>query len=266
MTFRASAPTPMVLLLYVHPDVASDLRSPEWIEVETETGVAVPVDGFVDAFGNRAARIVAPAGRLTLHYDNTIERPDEPEPEFPDAIQHSVDELPAETLQFLLPSRYCEVDLLTDEAWRLFGETPPGWRRVQAVCDWVYRRVEFGYAYARPTMTAFDVYKEGRGVCRDFTHLAVTLCRCLAIPARYATGYLGDIGVPACDSPMDFSAFFEVFLGGRWHPFDARHNERRVGRVVMARGRDAADTALTTAFHAIDLEWLTVWTDPADAS
>lgn len=261
MTFIVPMPTPILMLLYVHPDIAAALRSPERLEIETEIGVEVPIEDYLDAFGNRAARILAPAGRLTLWYDNVIQRPDEPEPVFANARQQAVEELPVETLQFLLPSRYCEVDLLSAEAWKLFGQTQPGWSRVQAICDWVHDHIEFGYAYARPTKTAYEVYSDGKGVCRDYMHLAVTFCRCMNIPARYATGYLGDIRVPRSSSPEDFSAFFEVFLDGRWHPFDARYNARRCGRTVQARGRDAADTALTTSFNQMLLEEFVVRTE-----
>src|SRR5207302_1063843 len=177
------------------------------------------------------------------------------------ARQDPVQELPVETLPFLLVSRYCEVDLLSDLAWNLFGQTPEGWPRVQAVCDWVQANVRFGYEHARATRTAAEVLAERVGVCRDFTHLAVTFCRCLNIPARYATGYLGDIGVAPVPAPMDFSAWFEVYLGGRWHTFDARHNVPRIGRVLMARGRDAVDVALTTSFGATELKEFSVWTD-----
>lgn len=261
MTFITPSPTPILMLLYVHPEIASELTEPEQIEIETEEGQQLPIEHYLDAFGNHAARILAPTGRLTLRYNNVIERSNEPEPVFADARQHRVEELPVETLQYLLPSRYCEVDLLADEAWRLFSYTIPGWSRVQAICDWVYNHIEFGYPHATPTKTAFEVYRDGKGVCRDFNHLALTFCRCLNIPARYATGYLGEIKVPISGTPEDFSAYFEVFLGGRWHTFDARNNSRRYGRTLMARGRDAADTALTTSYNQMLLEDFVVWTD-----
>jgi transglutaminase-like putative cysteine protease len=257
MTFAVPAPTPMLLLLYVRPEVAHLLHEPERLLVEP----AVPVEDYIDGFGNRAARIVAPAGRLTLRYDTHFTASAEPEPSFPDARQHPIEELPTETLQFLLPSRYCEVDRLGDAAWKLFGATPPGWARVQAISDWVHNHIEFGYAHASSTMGAYEVFESGKGVCRDYAHLALTFCRCMNIPARYATGYLGDIDVPPTDAAMDFTGFFEVYLGGQWHPFDARNNKRRIGRVVMAYGRDAADTALTTAFNNLPLEKFEVWTD-----
>jgi transglutaminase-like putative cysteine protease len=255
--FNAPVETSILLLLYSHPSSTQRLIYPERIELEPD----IPIENYIDNFGNKSARILAPAGLLKIRYDNIIEDSGEPEPVFPDAVQHFISDLPVETLQFLLPSRYCEVDRLSDIAWSLFGETLPDWSRVQAVCDWVYQNVQFGYEFARPTKTALDVYEERKGVCRDFMHLALTFCRCLGIPARYATGYLGDIGVRPSENPMDFSAFFEVYLGGQWHPFDARHNQRRRGRVLMARGRDAADTALTTSFGVTDLVNFTVWAD-----
>jgi transglutaminase-like putative cysteine protease len=222
---------------------------------------------FSDAFGNRCGRLVAPPGKLRLWNDTVVEDTGAPDVVRPDARQHPVEELPPEVLPYLLGSRYCEVDRLSDAAWELFGQTPLGWARVQAVCDWVHTQVRFGYQFARPTKTAFEVYTERQGVCRDFTHLAVTFCRCLNIPARYATGYLGDIGVPAAPFPMDFSAWFEVYLDGQWFTFDARHNVPRIGRVLMARGRDAVDVALTTSFGPANLEKFTVWTDEVqDAS
>jgi transglutaminase-like putative cysteine protease len=257
LVFNLPEPVPLLLLLYVHPSRAASLRQPDRVRADPP----VPVHEFTDCFGNRCGRVVAPAGRFRVWNETLVEDTGEPDPVRPDAEQHPVADLPAEALQFLLASRYCEVDRLSDVAWQLFGNTRPGWPRVQAVCDWVHDHVTFGYQHARPTKTAYDVYSERRGVCRDFMHLAVTFCRCLNIPARYATGYLGDIGVPAAPSPMDFSAWFEVFLGGRWYTFDARHNVPRIGRVLMARGRDAVDAALTTSFGAAPLERFTVQTD-----
>src|SRR5262245_31869734 len=213
LVFDVPAPTPMLLLLYTHPSRAADLRGPDVVRAEP----AVPIEEFLDGFGNRCGRILAPAGTLRLWGETLIEDSGQPDPVCPDASQHPVEELPSEVLPFLLSSRYCEVDGLSETAWELFGQTPLGWARVQAVCDWVHDNVRFGYPFARPTKTAQDVYNERQGVCRDFTHLAVTFCRCLNIPARYATGYLGDIGVPPQPFPMDFSAWFEAFLGGRWH-------------------------------------------------
>jgi transglutaminase-like putative cysteine protease len=257
LIFNLPEPVPLLLLLYVHPSRAGTLRRPDRLRTEPE----VPVQEFLDGFGNRCGRLLAPAGRLRLWNDTLVKDSGAPDPVCPDAEQLPVPELPPEVLPFLLASRYCEVDRLSETAWQLFGGTPPGWARVQAVCDWVHAHVTFGYEHARPTKSAFDVFTERQGVCRDFMHLAITFCRCLNIPARYATGYLGDIGVPPAPFPMDFSAWFEVYLGGRWYPFDARHNEPRIGRVLMARGRDAVDAALTTSFGVAPLEKFTVWTD-----
>src|SRR5881628_3409260 len=209
LVFEYPVATPMLLLLYVHPSRATTLQRPDRVHTDPE----VPVEEFIDSHGNRCGRLVAPAGTLRLWGDTLVEDGGAPDPAFPDAVQHPVQELPPEVLPFLLPSRYCEVDLLAEAAWQLFGSAPTGWGRVQAVCDWVHTNVQFGYPFARPTKTAHDVFVERRGVCRDFTHLAITFCRCLNIPARYATGYLGDIGVPLSDSAMDFSAWFQAYLG-----------------------------------------------------
>ncbi|HWE36419.1 MAG TPA: transglutaminase family protein [Isosphaeraceae bacterium] len=255
--FEVTGRVPMLLLLSVVPERAGGMVRPERLKVEPE----VPIETFTDRFGNRASRLVAPPGRLRLWSDGVVEDSGLPDPVEPGARQHPVEELPPEVLPFLLASRYCEVDRLSDIAWNLFGATPEGWPRVQAVCDWVHDNVRFGYEYARPTKTAFDVYNERTAVCRDFTHLAVTFCRALNIPARYVTGYLGDIGIPSQPYPMDFSAWFEVYLDGRWHTFDARHNTPRIGRVLMARGRDAVDVALTTSFGTTRLAHFIVWTD-----
>jgi len=257
IAYEVSAPTPMLLMLYVHPERMKDLRAPERLITQP----AVDVENYTDSFGNRSAKIIAPPGLIRLFYDTVIEDSGLPEPEFPHAEQHPVQDLPLDVLPFLLGSRYCEVEKLNDTAWQLFGTTPPGWARVQAVCDWVHNHVTFGYEFAREDRTAWEVLQEGRGVCRDFMHLALTFCRCLNLPARYATGYLGDIGVPPSPAAMDFSAFFQVYLGGRWHPFDARHNARRVGRVAMGYGRDAVDVALTTTFGKHVLRKFQVWTD-----
>jgi transglutaminase-like putative cysteine protease len=261
IVFDLVAPTPMILLLYTYPDRAGWLRTPDLINTDPE----LPVYEYRDGFGNRCGRIMAPAGRLRLWSEFLAEIERRTNPVFPDAIQHPIEELPADTLQFLLASRYCEVDTLMPTAWELFGHTPPGWARAQAICDWVHNHVRFDYACARPTKTALDVYNEGTGVCRDFQHLAITFCRCLGIPARYATGYLGDHDVPATDGPMDFSAWFEVYLSGEWHTFDARYNTPRVGHVLMARGRDAVDCALTTSFGPADLVKFLVICKEADA-
>ena len=255
--FSIPTPVAMMLMLYTHPERSAFLRKPEWLVVEP----MVPVYQFIDGFGNRASRIQAPAGKLRLSYDNVISDSGMHEPRIDGARLHPVEELPNECLQYLLASRYCEVDRMVEIAWDLFGWTPYSWERVQAVMDWVHNNITFGYQFARPTKTAFDVYNERRGVCRDFMHLSITLLRALNIPARYATGYLGDIGVPPAPFPMDFSAWFEVYLGGRWITLDARHNEPRIGRVLQVRGRDAVDVALTTSFGSARLDKFTVWTE-----
>jgi len=261
IVFNLPVPSAMMALLYTLPDRAAHLRQPDSLRLEPN----LPVTDFIDWFGNRCARIAAPAGRLRICNDFIVEDTGLPLPSYPDAVQHPVQDLPDACLQFLLASRYCEVDRMSDIAWNLFGQIPTGWARVQAVCDWVYASVKFGYEYARPTKTAYDVYQERQGVCRDFTHLAVTFCRALNIPTRYATGYLGDIGVPPDVNPMDFSACFQVYLGGQWHTFDARHNHRRIGWILMATGRDAADCAITTTFGPAPLENFVVWAEEVDS-
>jgi transglutaminase-like putative cysteine protease len=257
LAFEVPRPTPMLLMLYVRPELASALERPEEIEVDPAT----PVESFVDWFGNRAARIVAAAGSLRLRYDNVVDDSGRPEPTVAGLPLRPAGELPPETWRYLLASRYCEVDRMAAIAWDLFGSTPESWERVQAVVDWVHRNVTFGYQYSRPTKTALDVFAERQGVCRDFQHLAITFLRALNIPARYATGYLGDIGVPRDPNPMDFSAWLEVYLRDGWHTLDARHNRARIGRVLMARGRDATDVALTTSLGHTTLTQFTVWTE-----
>jgi transglutaminase-like putative cysteine protease len=251
------ARTPMVLMLNVHPSRAIDLIKPDQLRITP----ALPVTRYQDAFGNTCTRLVAPAGQVEISTDALVHDSGQPDVVEPAARQYEVAELPHDTLAFLLASRYCETERLMNEAWSRFGKTPLGWPRVQAICDFVHSHVRFGYQHARATKTAAEVVIERRGVCRDFAHLAITLCRCMNIPARYCTGYLGDIGVPPEPEPMDFSAWFEVYLGGRWHTFDARHNMPRVGRIVMARGRDAADVAFSTTFGPNLLKRFIVHTD-----
>jgi transglutaminase-like putative cysteine protease len=209
---------------------------------------AIPANGYRDGFGNICHVIHAPRGRLTLFTDFLIRDDGRPDDTALDAEQHALEKLPVETLVYLLGSRYCETDRFMKFAWGKFGNVPKGWPLVQAICDYVNSHLTFGYQHANPTKTAWDAHMECRGVCRDFAHLAITLCRCMNVPARYCTGYLGDIGVPPDPDPMDFSAWFEVYLGGRWYTFDARHNRPRVGRILMARGRDATDVAIVTSF------------------
>ena len=256
LVFDVPAPVPMLLVLYTHPEQAHLLKRPEWVQVEP----FVDVHSFIDSFGNRAAHITAPAGRLRLRYDNVIQDSGLPEPTIEGARLHPPDEIPASCMQFLLASRYCEVDRMSQIAWDLFGKTPATWERVAAVVNWVHGNVRFGYEFARPTKTALDVWNEKQGVCRDFMHLTITLLRALHIPARYATGYLGDIGVPAVPLAMDFAAYCEVYLGGRWYTLDPRHNMPRIGRILQARGRDAVDVALTTSFGTARLDSFKVWT------
>ena len=244
-------------LLRVHPSRQADLRSPDLLRTEPETRV----EDYEDAFGNLCSRFLARAGTLRMSSETIAQDSGEPDPAAPAGPETPVNDLPAETLQFLLSSRYCEVDLMSSIALELFSECQPGWPRVQAVCSWVHTHVAFDYARTRPTKTALDVYTERVGVCRDFQHLAITFCRALNIPARYATGYLGDIGFPVGLTPMDFSAWFEVWLGGRWWTCDARHSQPRIGRILMATGRDAVDVALTTSFGSAKLSWFSVVSD-----
>jgi transglutaminase-like putative cysteine protease len=257
ITFEIPAQVPIVALLHVHPSREKDLIEPDRLRIEPESHV----DEYQDSFGNRCSRFVAPEGAVRLWNSTLIRDSGEVEAQNLDAHEVPVDELPTEILRYLLSSRYCEVDLLSNIAAELFGGLPIGWQRVQAICDWVNQKVTFGYSFARSTKTALNVYTERMGVCRDFQHLAITFCRCLNIPARYATGYLGDIGVPPPYTPMDFSAWFEAYLEDRWWTFDARHNHPRIGRVLMATGRDAADVAITTSFGTSRLTNFTVITD-----
>jgi transglutaminase-like putative cysteine protease len=247
---------PIVALLHVHPSRVHDLLQPDALETEPQLDVRTYIDGF----GNKCARFVAPPGRLRLSMTTTIRDTGETDPVNTSAREIPVGDLPNEVLTYLLSSRYCEVDRLSNIAAELFGNIPPGWGRVQAICNWVHNKVAFDYSQARPTKTALDVFTERVGVCRDFQHLAITFCRALNIPARYATGYLGDIGVPL-RLPMDFSAWFEVYLDDRWWTFDARNNQPRIGRVLMATGRDASDVAITTSFGQAILRYFFVLTD-----
>ncbi|WP_411903339.1 transglutaminase-like domain-containing protein [Methylorubrum thiocyanatum] len=257
ITFETDAATPMSLLLSVHPSRQGDLRSPETITFDPP----IPQRQTIDAFGNVCTRIVAPPGRLTISADLLVADSGRPDEIAPEARQIPVEALPDDVMVYLMASRYCDTDKLTAIAWELFGQTPEGWARVQAIVDYVHRRIRFDYQLADSTRSAFDGYHQQVGVCRDFAHLAIAFCRCMNIPARYCTGYLGDIGVPPVPDPMDFSAWFEVYLGGRWYTFDARHNTPRIGRIVMARGRDATDCAISTSFGAARLIRFDVHTD-----
>jgi len=246
----------VVAVLNVHPSRIADLVEPDEIQISQP----VRRDEYLDSFGNKCTRILAQPGPLRLWSSTLIDDSGQPDEVDWDAPQIAVDKLPHDTLRFLLASRYCEVDRLSTLAWQMFGTAPSGWPTVQAICDWVQGHIAFDYQSAHPSKSALDVYTERRGVCRDFQHLAITLCRALHIPARYATGYLGDIGIPL-NLPMDFSAWFEVYLGGRWWTFDARNNVPRIGRVLMATGRDAADVAITTSFGVSWLKSFLVVTD-----
>jgi len=262
ISFNCTQDVPMVLMLSVHPSRMGDLRSEHAIRFSR----AVRQRDYLDSFGNVCTRLVAPTGLLEISNRFVISDSGLPDDVAPRARQIDVDQLPDETLRFLLGSRYCDTQTLTDLAWSQFGGVEGGWQRVQAICDYVHDRIEFGYQHARGDRTAFEGHEERRGVCRDFAHLAVTLCRCMNIPARYCTGYLGDIGVPRDPAPMDFSAWFEAFLDGRWYTFDARHNQRRIGRIVIARGRDAADVAISTAFGKAELKHFLVLTEEVAGS
>ncbi len=257
LTYAFPQPTPMILMLRVHPSRTQDLLQADHMRIAP----ALPVQDYLDGFGNLCTRLTAPAGRLVISADGLIGDSGLPETTDFNAFEQDVASLPEDTLVYLLGSRYCETELLMQTAWQRFGSLRPGWSRVQAICDFVHSYIQFGYRYARPTKTAWDAFSERQGVCRDFAHLAITLCRCLNIPARYCTGYLGDIGVPAAADPMDFAGWFEAFLGGRWHTFDPRNNQRRIGRILIGRGRDAGDVAISTTFGANYLEGFRVWTD-----
>ena len=261
--FDFSKPAAILLNAYVHPSRAHTICWLERLTVKPQADIWE----YTDVYGNRCGRTSVPTGRVVFRTDAVIEDDGLPDVQVYDALQHSVQDLPSDVLLFLLASRYCEVDSeLRDTAWSLFGHLPAGWPLVQAVCNYVHQHIRFDYMQARANRTALEVFRERAGVCRDYMHLAVTFCRSLNIPARYCTGYLGDIGVPRQPSPMDFSAWFEVYLGGQWHAFDARNNVPRIGRILMARGRDAADVALTTTFGVNQLHSFRVWTDEVPAA
>jgi transglutaminase-like putative cysteine protease len=262
LQYEFPQPTPAILMLNVHFTRVSDLASPDSIVFDP----SIPVSGYRDGFGNWCSRIVAPAGRMIISSDFVIRDSGQPDPVARGAKQIPVEMLPEETLIFLLGSRFCDSDRMLELGWSLFGATEPGWPRVQSICDFVHRHIAFGYEHARVTRTASEAYEEGCGVCRDYAHLAVAFCRTLNIPARYCTGYLSDIGRPIPHPPGDFAAWFEAYLGGQWHMFDPRNNTPRIGRILMARGRDAGDVAITTTFGPNTLEGFRVWTDEIDES
>ena len=260
LEFSLPQPTPLIAILSVHHSRYGDLVRAD----DLVAAPAVALSGYRDGFGNWCTRMVAPAGRFVLSTDGVFRDTGQPDPVAPSARQHAVQDLPAETLVYLLGSRYCDTDILSEEAWSRFGQAEPGWPRVQAVCDFVHGHVTFGYQHARATRTASQALAEGLGVCRDFAHLAIALCRCLNIPARYCTGYLGDIGEPPPHAPGDFAAWMEVYLDGRWWVFDPRNHTPRIGRVLVARGRDASDVPLTQTFGTHVMTGFEVWTDPVE--
>ena len=249
--------TPVILTLNIHFSRVSNLSRPDHIVISP----AVPISGYRDGFGNWCSRIVAPPGRLSISSEAIVTDTGSPDPVVPSASQVPIEQLPEEALIFLLASRFCDSDQLLDLAWKLFGHVAPGWPRVQAICDFVHGRIAFGYEHARVTKSASEAYNEGKGVCRDYAHLAIAFCRALNIPARYCTGYLGDVGMTPPFPPGDFSAWFEAYLGGQWYTFDPRNNVPRIGKVLIARGRDAADVAIATTFGPNTLLGFRVWAD-----
>lgn len=255
--FEVSHSTAMMALLSIHPSRHQDLKTPQRLMASPD----VPLYQFEDGFGNVATRLTIPQGGVTLSCDFVIEDSGEPDRPAPDRLQTPVEDLPDDVIPYLLGSRYCETDRLMGVAWSQFGYLTSARDRVNAIVNFVHNHVEFGYHHARSDKTAWNAYQDRQGVCRDFAHLAVTLCRCMNIPARYCTGYLGDIGIPPVDAPMDFSAWFDVYIAGDWYTHDARHNRPRIGRILMARGRDATDVALTTAFGPANLVRFDVHTD-----
>src|SRR3984893_10217699 len=261
LIYDCPRPTPMMLMLNIHYTRASDIVVPHRVT----TVPSIPLSAYRDAFGNWCTRLVAPAGRLRIASAAFVKDSGEPDIVATSAQQHSIQELPEETLVFLLGSRYCDTEKFSQTAWSLFGRTPSGWGRVQAICDFVHNHVSFGYEHARASRTAWETFNERRGVCRDHAHLAIAFCRCMNIPARYCTGYLGDMGTPPPYGPMDFAAWFEAYIGGRWHTFDAPNNIPRIGRVLIARGRDATDVAISNTFGPNILASFTVWADEVRA-
>lgn len=257
LSYEFPQPTPLIALLNVHYSRFADLEQPDHLV----TNPAVQIQSYRDEFGNWCSRMMAPAGQMSLSTEGIVTDTGQRDPVQPDAMQHAVESLPSETLGFLLGSRYCDTDVLSNQAWQLFGNTAPGWARVQAICDYVHNHITFGYEYARATRTASEAFNEGVGVCRDFTHLAVAFCRCMNIPTRYCTGYISDIGETPPYGPPDFAAWMEVYLGNQWRTFDPRNNKPRIGRILIARGRDAADVPLTHTFGPNMLTGFEVWTE-----
>lgn len=257
LIYRFPQATPMILVVNIHQSRVADLIVPDLLTAEP----AIPISTYRDAFGNQCNRLIAPPGRLRLTASAVIRDSGQPDEMAHAAWQDFVENIPDESLVFLLGSRYCDTDLLSETAWQLFSHTVPGYPRVQAICDYVHNHIAFNYQNARPTRSASEAFNERTGVCRDFAHLAITFCRCMNIPARYCTGYLSDLGTPPPYGVGDFAAWFEAWIGGRWQLFDPRNNVPRIGRILMARGRDAADVAIATTFGPNTLENFQVWTD-----
>ena len=257
MIYQFPQPTPVILVVNIHESRASDIVVLDRLVADPP----VAINSYRDGFGNKCHRLVAPTGRLGLKADGIVRGSSQAEERMPTVGQDAVEDLPGETLVFLLGSRYCETDLLSETAWQLFSGTTPGFARVQAICDFVHNHITFNYQNALSTRSAAEVYRQRTGVCRDFAHLAIAFCRCMNIPARYCTGYLSDIGTPLPHAVGDFAAWFEVWIDGRWQMFDPRNNVPRIGRILMARGRDACDVAIATTFGPNILESFKVWTD-----
>ncbi|MGY9048890.1 hypothetical protein P775_16125 [Puniceibacterium antarcticum] len=260
------APVPMLLALSTHSTLGQSplnarLIGQDFVRAPQSCGAR----SYVDQFGNRITRIVTPAGSTRLWSDCVIDFAGDVDEQAPFAVQHPIADLPDDVLSYLLASRYCDSDNLTAQAWNIFGQTAEGWGRVEAIVAFVHQHVTFGYHFGRANKTASEVFREKTGVCRDFAHLAISLCRAMNIPARYASGYLGDIGVPY-SGPPDFCAWFEVYLGGRWYTFDARYSTPRAARILMVRGADAADVAMITSFGGYRLTYFRVWTEEIDST
>jgi len=258
-TIESSAPTPTAGI--IRP------RERDWHVLLAErrtVSPGIPVHSYIDGFGNHTWRWLAPAGVMRIRYDALADVPDAPDPVLADLPGTLIDAVPDDVLIYTLPSRHCQSDLIIDEAWRLFSAVPDGWARVQAICDWTHQNIEYGYGNSISTTSGYEAYQQRRGVCRDFAHIGVMFCRAMNIPARYACGYLPDIGVPYNPSPMDFHAWFEAYIGGAWRTFDARHNTPRIGRVLIGRGRDAVDTAILTSYGLSTLTGMSVWADRVD--
>ena len=258
-TIESSAPTPTASI--IRP------RDRDWHVLLAERRTIspdIPVHSYIDGFGNQAWRWLAPTGVMKIRYDALADVSASPDPVLADLPGTFIDAVPDDALIYTLPSRHCQSDLIIDEAWRLFSDAPDGWARVQAICDWTHENIEYGYGNSFSTTSGYDAYQQRRGVCRDFAHIGVMFCRAMNIPARYVCGYLPDIGVPYDPKPMDFHAWFEAYVGGAWRTFDARHNKPRIGRVLIARGRDAVDTAILTSYGLSTLIGMSVWADQVD--